>query len=270
MQGISQADQQSPLPNRAWSSIGWTLIYILIFVGTHLIVGFAIVGTPVSSEVSAAVSVGTLDRSDPVALAQFVEHATREHATASMHWTLLIAHSLGLLFIWPIAKMRKFDVRKFAGLTSAKPSLVAIALLLGVSFSLAFNSLLQLPAFEVLQDYETGAAQALLFGSIFTALIASTIVPFTEEVIFRGFILNELRRGFSVILSVIFTSAAFGLMHGTLAWAVMAGALGLLLAWIALRMRSVWPAISAHIGINATSFIFVWLIPHESDIFNLL
>jgi|GEM_PF-112411 len=269
MQGSPQEKQQPRSPQRAWSAIGWSLIYVLIFFVVQLFVGLIIVGNSVFLEVSATTSTETSLYSDLDTLRDITARATNEHLAANIQWILLISSTVTLVLTGLIVKLRKFDLIKFAGLTPAKPSVLAIALMLGVSFSLAFNSLMQLPALEILQDYETGAAQAMLFGSVFTAIVASTIVPFVEEVLFRGFMLNELRRGFGVLLSVVFSSILFGLMHGTLTWGIMAGTLGILLAWIALRMRSVWPAIATHVGVNATSFVFVWLISPESELFNL-
>ena len=258
--------ESSPRSQRL-SAVGWTFVYIAVFAITQVIAGLAIVALFAFSAVNTAVSEGSLAADDSYALAEFVQELVVNQIPASMPWVLLISSLLTIVIAWFIAKKRGFDVSRLAGLNPASASTVASALFLGIGFSLAFNSVLNMPGLEGMHDSDTTIAQSLLFGSILTAIVGSTIVPIVEEIVFRGFILNELRRGFSLIPAVAFSSLVFGALHGTAAWAVMALILGLLLAWVALRTRSVYAAIATHIGINATSFTMAWSNPDQTSTF---
>jgi len=263
---------------RKISALAWMLIYALIFLLSQLFAWFVIVPIAfISNALSAANNAASsitgaeyLSSIDSYAESLSVQEQLAALTPSIMPWVLLLSCLITLCVSALVVKARGFEVRKFAGLKPAAPILIVASLFLGIGFSLAFNSFFSLPGLEALQDSETALAQSLLFGSIFTAIVASTIVPIAEEIVFRGFMLNDLRRGWSLLFSVIVSSLIFGVLHGTAVWALFAAVLGLLLAWIALRTRSIYPAIAAHVGINGASFTFVWTQPHDAGIFALM
>lgn len=82
-------------------------------------------------------------------------------------------------------------------------------------------------------------------------------VAFYEEVIFRGFVLNALRKRTSIAISIIVTSILFGLWHfKNLLWmsfnpvvhqVLYTGLIvGPIFAWVTIRTNSIWPAIMLH------------------------
>lgn len=81
------------------------------------------------------------------------------------------------------------------------------------------------------------------------------IPPIVEEMMFRGMILQGLRRfgdGFAVVAS----AALFGLYHGNFAQTVFAFLCGLVLGFAVIRTGSLLPAILIHMVNNASS-VFV-------------
>ena len=269
------SEHKKPRLKAVIETIVWSAIYVLTFVIFQLIVGLIVLAIFVIREIMVALSAGTINAQNSEALAELIQDLVISQMAASMPWTLLISSILTLLVIWVIVGARGFEVRKFAGLNPVSWVQVVSATFLGIGFSLAFNSLFNMPGLEVMQDPSTAMAQSLLFGSIFTAIIGSTVVPIVEEIVFRGFLLNEMRRGVTLLPSVLLSSLLFGVLHGTAVWALIAAVLGLLLAWVALRSRSVYAAIATHIGINATSFTMVWTdemwsVPAQSSSFAIL
>ncbi|QAT48462.1 CPBP family intramembrane metalloprotease [Caproiciproducens sp. NJN-50] len=78
------------------------------------------------------------------------------------------------------------------------------------------------------------------------------IPPMVEEMMFRGMILQGLRRfgdGFAVVAS----AALFGLYHGNLAQTVFAFLCGLVLGFVVIRTNSLLPAILVHAVNNASA-----------------
>jgi len=240
-------------------AIGFAFLYALIFALAQIIAGMMVLGYLTTGAIVRAEAAGTLDLTDNYALAEFVTTFVEAQFAPSLSWILLVACILSVLLSWLVVKVRRFNAKKFASLNSTTPLLLAASLLLGISISLTFNSVLSLPALEFFHDETTSAMQAMLFVSVLTAIVASTIVPTAEEIIFRGFMLNELRRGITLWPAIFLSSIIFGILHGTGQWAFIAVGIGLVLAWVALRTRSLYPAILAHVGINATSFAQVWL-----------
>ena len=74
--------------------------------------------------------------------------------------------------------------------------------------------------------------------------------PFTEEVFFRGFMLAALVPSFGVIRAVIISSAIFAAAHFTLGVMIPLFVTGMLLSWLYLKTRSIWPPLAAHAAQN--------------------
>jgi membrane protease YdiL (CAAX protease family) len=87
------------------------------------------------------------------------------------------------------------------------------------------------------------ATPALIVGAL---LVLGVLGPVVEELVFRGLLYGWLRGFLPFALVAILTSALFGLVHGEWAHVIVAGILGLALAFIRERSGSLWPAIVAH------------------------
>lgn len=82
------------------------------------------------------------------------------------------------------------------------------------------------------------------------ALAFVVLAPVLEELFFRGYILREMLRRYSVRTAVVASSAAFALFHLNPWQAVLAFPMGLFAAWLFLRTRSLLPCILLHAAIN--------------------
>jgi CAAX protease family protein len=83
------------------------------------------------------------------------------------------------------------------------------------------------------------------FAFAVNGLVAATIVPFAEELFFRGLGVRVLRFLGSVS-AIAVTSLAFALGHAVLGALPPLLFFGAALAWVRLRSDSVWPGIIAH------------------------
>ena len=86
--------------------------------------------------------------------------------------------------------------------------------------------------------------------------------PFTEELLFRGFIFSGLRSRLGLHLSVIITSLLFSGMHAHVGVLIPTFAMSILLTYLYRLSNSIWPCVLAH-SINncltlAITFIPVW------------
>lgn len=80
--------------------------------------------------------------------------------------------------------------------------------------------------------------------------------PVLEEIFHRGLIYSVLRRGFSAISTIIFSSVLFGLGHFYPESVVISFLIGWGLAWLRDRGKSLIGPIIAHITINCLSLVF--------------
>lgn len=87
-------------------------------------------------------------------------------------------------------------------------------------------------------------------------LMLSVAAPVYEEIMFRGFLLNSFKNETGIIFTAILSSILFGIVHFNLLQGIAAGFLGLYLAFLTLRSKSILPAIAAHIVNNLTFSLF--------------
>jgi membrane protease YdiL (CAAX protease family) len=90
------------------------------------------------------------------------------------------------------------------------------------------------------------------------AVVVSTIVPFTEELFFRGLGVRALAF-FGGIAAVVITGAVFGLSHGILGALPPLILFGIGLGWVRLRADSIWPGVIAHGFYNGVGMLVVYL-----------
>ncbi len=96
--------------------------------------------------------------------------------------------------------------------------------------------------------------------------VLSIFVGMYEEILFRGFLLTRLRalsRG--VVMPVVLSSAIFGSLHfsqGVIGMCQTA-VVGLVLAMVAVRTRSLWPCMIAHALIDSISLVMAGLLSED-------
>jgi len=90
--------------------------------------------------------------------------------------------------------------------------------------------------------------RATLFGAVF-------IAPICEELFFRGFLLTGLRAVTSAPWAIIISGVVFAVAHGDLGSTPLLLVLGLLLGWLRVSTKSIWPGIILHTTNNAFTAI---------------
>jgi len=92
--------------------------------------------------------------------------------------------------------------------------------------------------------------------SVATAIL---VVPFFEEMIFRGFLLRALSQRLGGTGAVLFTATVFALLHRNAYASGPAFVLGLLLGWLYWRTGRLWLAVGCHGANNAAALVMKWL-----------
>jgi membrane protease YdiL (CAAX protease family) len=77
------------------------------------------------------------------------------------------------------------------------------------------------------------------------------LVPLMEELLFRGHFLFGLSRRYGLGFGLLFSSILFGLAHVMPVAVVYAAVAGLVIGWLGLTTRSIWPGVALHAGCNA-------------------
>ena len=137
--------------------------------------------------------------------------------------------------------------------------------LLVLAYSFFYDLLFEIPNAELEFFADTSSANdPLILFLIFVVL--AFCAPFFEEMIFRGYILDSLRRMYSDIAAIIISGVFFGFWHYAIfdplnffqVGQTMIG--GFLYAWLRLRTGSIWPCIVCHFIWNGTIFFFEFIV----------
>lgn len=156
--------------------------------------------------------------------------------------------------IWNALGFRRFDVSAALGWIFA----------LFLAF-LAINVLYQyiLTAFHInLQTNDQFILQHSKDAPLTTyaTLIASVLIaPFCEEIFFRSFVFMGLLRGMPVVGAIIFSALIFAVAHADIGSFAVLLFIGLALAFLRWRTRSIWPGMILHALNNGIGVLLIVL-----------
>lgn len=158
-----------------------------------------------------------------------------------------LRRSLPLLYARPRMPLSSRDALVFLG--------VMIAWGLGAYRMLVLFPMLRwYPASVVVVADAPGAWSSSTYVLLW-ALTAGVLAPFSEELIFRGILLNLWRRRWGTARAVLFSAIAFGAIH--LHNAIYATIAGIFFALVYLKYRSLWPGTLLHSLYNLVGGPFV-------------
>lgn len=179
-------------------------------------------------------------------------------AQAPLNYALVQAASVGVIFVVAFPHRRRqasfleaVHVRPLAG------GVVGLCFVAGAFAQLPLAEVGNLMqevwpiSFEELARRHRLINPTTWWGGI-SALIALVIVaPLTEELLFRGWILRDLKTRYGATAALIWSSSCFGLAHLEVSAVVYATLGGLVLGAVALRTGSTLGSIAMHAGVNA-------------------
>ncbi len=92
-----------------------------------------------------------------------------------------------------------------------------------------------------------------------TLLVAVFVAPFCEEIFFRGFVFQGLRRGMPAGWAILFSALIFGVAHADPGSFAVLFIIGLALAFLRWRTKSIWPGMMLHMLNNGIGAIVIVL-----------
>jgi len=184
--------------------------------------------------------------------------AIRAAAQAPLNYALVQAASVGVIFIVAFPHRRRED-----GLLES----VQVRPLIGGIVALCFvaGAFMQLPLAELgnlVQEVwpvsfdELARRHRLInpttwWGGVSALLALVLVAPVTEELLFRGWLLQDLKERYGARRALVWSSVLFGLVHIEPAAVLYAMLGGLVLGAVALRTKSTLASIAMHAGVNA-------------------
>lgn len=155
----------------------------------------------------------------------------------------------------PKNALSNFGFKKISGKAILISFLIGIiAFFLNIVVSSIFNGIIGTLGYE---SSSSGGSTDYSLLNFFINVICVAVLPgFCEEFLHRGLLMRGMFNSISVKHSLIISSICFGLMHLNIVQVFYAAILGLLIGFVSIVGKSIWPAIIIHFTNN---FINVYL-----------
>ena len=174
---------------------------------------------------------------------------------------LLAGVGTGTFGVWAYTAMRRNGIN--IRVLFARPNLgkrwwlvvgLTLALLVLSTATSSLTSLL-LPELSEVSGYQGVAFAPLSF------LVLVIVAPFSEELAFRGALVERWTVKWRIPVAVTVSSIVFGLGHADV---IGSGLFGVVMAILYLQSGSLWPAITAHAANNAIAFLALLTFPDSA------
>lgn len=149
---------------------------------------------------------------------------------------------------------------------------IAVSFLAGCSLQMPISFIITLLentgiAPDIFEQYSDHIEQLMNNQNLLLQVIAIGILaPFIEEIIFRGLILNTLKKNIPVPAAIIIQALLFGIVHLNVVQGTYAFLVGILMGVIAVWFDSLFVSISLHMGMNLSGIMLSALGSGMSDI----
>ena len=191
----------------------------------------------------------------------------------------LLAAELALLLLPVLLFLRLGGFNPVKTLSLRAPSgkglLAAVLIIVGGTPLTWFLTWLQSFVLPMPQEFLEGMSDFLVAetpGRVMWLLVLVALTPaICEEFLFRGVLLAGTRRHLTPIKVILLNGVIFGLFHvpsATVFRLLPSAILGMLLAWVVLRTRSIWPGMLMHFINNGSIVILAsspWIVERFSD-----
>ena len=191
----------------------------------------------------------------------FSLNADKGFTTALLFVVMSVGELLMLLAAWRFSSFKYHCGWRSLGFRYPRKlgdavRLVVIGLILSFLASFIYAIIitaLDLDSFQAAEPpselVETSAGLAVF------VILAVLVAPIAEETFFRGFVFPGIGRKYGVWWGAIASAALFAGMHGSLGALFGTFVIGLVLAWVYVRTRSIWACIGCHAAYNSLALI---------------
>jgi membrane protease YdiL (CAAX protease family) len=142
---------------------------------------------------------------------------------------------------------------------SARSTLMLVVppvLLLVPALLLTITSMLNLMMRIVpLSAWEESLFSRMADGSVAAVLAVCVMAPMLEEMLFRGIVLRGFLQRYSCSRAIVMSALLFGAAHMNIYQFVVGFVIGVVLAWLYERTRSLIPCIALHAAYNTTTLL---------------
>jgi membrane protease YdiL (CAAX protease family) len=170
----------------------------------------------------------------------------------------VVAHRRGVRFSEAVG-LRAFPVGRTVGLALAVVlgGFVATAIYASIATSLGIS--VQGNTADLVAGFGAGPLELMM-----VFVLVGVVAPFVEEVTFRGIVFPSLREAWGTTPALLVSGAVFGVVHLQPTIAIPLALIGIALAIVFLRTRSLWSAIIAHCAYNSVALALAFALASQA------
>ncbi|HWV57199.1 MAG TPA: ABC transporter permease subunit/CPBP intramembrane protease [Longimicrobiales bacterium] len=187
-----------------------------------------------------------------------------ERALLASQWLLMLLPAVGFVLLFGYDPIETLSLRR----PSARQLGGALLMIAGgtpVAWFLAWLQSQLLPIPEELVEALTRLVSADSFGRMVWLVFVAAITPaLAEEFLFRGMLLGSTRNAMSPARAILLNAGIFAIFHLSIVRLLPTAWLGLLLAWVVWRTRSIWTSVTMH-ALNNSLVVVLASLPAAQD-----
>ncbi len=185
-------------------------------------------------------------------------------STTAQYWIQLITYILSYLIPFTLyAIIISMPAKVAMPMRAPRPLLAVSGLFIGLGASVAGSWATQgvyavmslFGVYPVSPDFSSPSEPV---AAVLNIIMLTVAAPIIEELVFRGAIMQSLRR-FGDVFAVVVSALIFALFHGNLVQAPNAFIMGLVLGFFVIKSGSLWVGILIHFANNLISTVYTEL-----------
>ena len=143
---------------------------------------------------------------------------------------------------------------------------LGVVFVLGMSAAVSVNVIVSLSQIARFSPKYQQVSEVIYSGCLFMEIVSAVIAaPILEELFFRGMIYKRLRDMINVKAAVVISALFFGTFHGNLVQFVYAFIIGLMLAYVYEKFKTIWAPVIFHVGANLISVLITEFMPQSMN-----
>ncbi|MBE5948800.1 MAG: UDP-galactopyranose mutase [Lachnospiraceae bacterium] len=199
----------------------------------------------------------------------FLVNTTTEWIMSHAVMLTVIAGVVALpIFILLMFGDRRRSIReeKHAEYTKVEPWKFLFIAVMGVFACIGMNLFISITGIINWGGGFEDTAEAIYGGGMFWTVIGVVfVIPVVEELMFRGLIYNRMKYYAGVVPAILVSAVYFAIYHMNVPQGIYAFVLGVLMAWVYYRYKTILAPVVFHVSANAISVVLTY-----SETFNKL
>ena len=168
----------------------------------------------------------------------------------------ILVGALVVIVLAVFSMLRKTTLSKDACINKYPPQFTITTIIMGVAVAYAI-----MLAFSLIQ--KTGIlpdswfqAQESAYSDVYSAspfmqfISVGFVAPVMEEILFRGFMLGALKKEMHPWAAIVVSALFFSVAHGTPIGMIYTFFLGIIMAWLTIKFKSIVPSLLFHMAYN--------------------